>query len=296
MLRKIFTKPVWWWERKRKYPIRFRYLALPPLSVERGPRRFVVLTTPATLGDAMWTTWSWYRYLRPHGFELELAVDGQLSESEKVAAGQLFPDISIYEVETVISPLRETLPALQPFLRGHPLGKKLGLVIALSQKGPVLYSDSDVLAFNRPHELLSHVEKSVPCYIPEEYEGCYDLKIVGRAKALGFECIAKFNSGLLYVPQGALSIDLAIGLLAPWRPPVQSWFSEQTVFNVLMANAKAQPLPSERYVVSVCRQFYWERDVDYETIAARHFTTPVRHVMYRKGMPTILRQGNIHAI
>jgi hypothetical protein len=251
----------------------------------------VVLTTPSVLHDAMWAAWSWYRYLRPHGFELQLAVDGEIPESGQAVARQLFPGVSICEVEKVLAPLYERDSVLAGFFRGHPLGKKLGLVLALSQEGPVLYSDHDVLAFDRPDELLSCVGKNVPCYIPEKCEGNCDFDIVARAKTLGLDYIAKFNSGLLYVPRDALSFDLTTQLLAEWHPPAESWFTEQTLFNVLMRNANAQPLPSERYVVDLCRQFYWERDVNYKTIAARHFTGPVRHVMYRYGMPEILEQS-----
>ena len=59
----------------------------------------------------------------------------------------------------------------------------------------------------------------------------------------------------------------------------------------MLQDVNAEALPTSRYVISVCRQFYWERDVDYKTIAARHFTGPVRHVMYGKGMPWVLRQS-----
>jgi hypothetical protein len=291
MLRKLLTRPIWWWERKRPYPIRSRFDLLPPLGVVKGRARFVVLTTPPALHDAMWAAWSWYRYLRPHGFELQLAVDGKLTEQDAAAARQLFPGISISEVEKVLAPLCEKEPVLAGFFRGHPLGRKLGLVLALSQQGPVLYSDHDVLAFNRPHELLSCVGKNVPCYIPEDSEGNCDFDIVARAKTLGLDYIAKFNSGLLHVPAGALSLDLTTRLLAEWRPPAKSWFTEQTLLNVLMRSVNAHPLPGDRYVINLRRQFYWERDANYKTIAARHFTGPVRHVMYRYGMPAILEQS-----
>lgn len=59
-------------------------------------------------------------------------------------------------------------------------------------------------------------------------------------------------------------------------------------FNVSMRNLQARPLPRDRYVNKICRRFYWERDVDYCTIAARHLTDTVRHVMYRFGMMAIL--------
>ena len=55
------TKPVWWWERTRSFSIRSRYQQLPPLPVEGGRLRFVVLTAPETLNDALWTAWSWFQ-------------------------------------------------------------------------------------------------------------------------------------------------------------------------------------------------------------------------------------------
>jgi len=124
----------------------------------------------------------------------------------------------------------------------------------------------------------------------EERAASVDQAIVDRSRQLGLEYDARFNSGLLYVPKGALAIDQAAQLLADWRPPVH-WFTEQTVLNALMQHAHAQPLPQERYVVSARRQFYWETDEDYGKIVARHFVSPVRHVMYRYGIPLILRQS-----
>jgi hypothetical protein len=61
--------------------------------------------------------------------------------------------------------------------------------------------------------------------------------------------------------------------------------------SILMRRANAQALPEDRYVISARRQFYWETDVDYKTIAARHFTGTVRHVMYGRGMPWVLSQS-----
>ena len=239
----------------------------------------------------MWTAWSWYRYLRSEQFELHLAVDGELPEVETEAVQRLFPGIQIYSVETVIGSLRASLPVLEALMNKHPLGRKLVLILAMSQQNAILYSDHDVLAFNPPDELLACVEHETPCYMAEEHEGNSDPAIVERCKSLGVEYISRFNSGLLYVPKGALAADLAVQVLSTWKPPANSWFTEQTVLGVLMRRASASPLPKDRYVVSARRQFYWEKDVNYSAIVARHFTGTVRHVMYRYGMPAVLRQS-----
>ena len=291
IFRKLSTRPVWWWERRRGYPIRSRYRQLPPLPVIGGRVRFVVLTAPETLGDALWSAWSWYRYLRHADCGLEIAVDGVVSAAQSAAAAQLFPGIAIYPAESACRYVYDREPALETFLHGHPTGRKLALILALSDQGPVLYCDHDVLAFNPPHELLASIKRNVACYFPEEEDGTRDPSIVARAKSLGLDYIREFNSGFLYIPGGTLPMKRAAEILATWRPPGDSWFTEQTVLSVMLRAVNAEALPSRRYVISVCRQFYWERDVDYKTIAARHFTGPVRHVMYGTGMPWILRQS-----
>ena len=294
VVRKLLTKPIWCWERKRSYPVRDRYLTLPSLAVNKGPSRLVVLTTPASINDALWAAWSWYRYLQPENFDLHLAIDGCIAESEKLAAQRLFPGASVYSVEPLIASLCETWPGLKAFIGNHPLGRKLGLLLALSDQGPLLYSDHDVLAFDTPVELLSMARKDLACYIMEECEGNWDSVVLERARELGLNYFSKFNSGLLQIPHGALSIHLAEKLLETWRASATSWFTEQTVLNVLMRYTNAHALPNSRYVITNRRQFYFEKDVDYTKIAARHFTGTVRHVMYGTGIPTILRQSKLH--
>jgi hypothetical protein len=261
------------------------------LPVHEGRLRFVVLTAPETLSDALWAAWSWYRYLRHEDCKLEIAVDGVVSAAQSAAAAQLFPGIAIYPAESACRYVYEREPALETFLHGHPTGRKLALILALSDQGPVVYSDHDVLAFSPPYELLASIGRNVACYFPEEVDGTRDPSIVQRARSLGLDYLPGFNSGFLYVPCGALPMKRAAEILATWRPPGESWFTEQTVLSVMLRDVNAIALPSSRYVISVCRQFYWERDVDYKTIAARHFTGPVRHVMYARGMPWVLRQS-----
>lgn len=285
------TKPIWFWERMRRYPVRTLAASLPHLAAKEGTRRFTVLATPKSFDDALWAAWSWYRYLQHHEFELQIAVDGDLPGATKDRAQKLFPGISIYDAAPVVARLSQRQPELTQFLQRHPLGRKLGLVLALSQQTPLLYSDHDVLAFDAPEELLSNVRDDRPCYLLEERDGTRDEFIAEHARAIGVEYLPRFNSGLLYVPKSALSAQLAADLLKAWRPPVRSWYTEQTVLSVLMHQCHAVPLPEARYVVSNRRQFYWEKDVDYRKIVARHFTGPVRHVMYGYGFPELLRQS-----
>jgi hypothetical protein len=291
--RKLTTKPVWWWERRQKYGIRAGFKNLPPIAVNKGRKRFVVLTTPESLGEALWTAWSWYRFLQTEDFELELAVDGELSRPESASALQLFPGVTIYSAQSTCAYVCEREPTLQTFLYGYPMGRKLALMLACSDRSPILYSDHDVLAFNPPDELFKCVDKNVPCYFLEEVDGTRDAQVAKSALSLGLDYLPQFNSGFLYLPKGTLPIELAARILATWRPPANSWFTEQTALSVMLQSAKAEALPQNRYVISARRQFYFEKDVDYRAIVARHFTGTVRHVMYKFGMPEILKQSRI---
>jgi len=291
IFRKLTTKPVWRWERRRQYPIRLRHDLLPQVVVGKGPVQFAVLTTPEALNDALWAAWSWYRFLQPHGFELQLAVDGELAQADMCAVRRLFPGIVVYNVNSMIERLCDGRPALKVFFEHHPPGKQVGLTLALSRQGPVLYSDHDVVAFNPPVELLACVERNTPCYFLDDANGCQDPSLVEIVSAMGVDYIRRLNAGFLYIPHNALSIDLAEQILAQWNPVPHYYYTPQTVMSTLMCAANARPLPENRYAISNRRQFYWEEDVDYKAIAARHFTGTVRHVFYKYGMPILLAQS-----
>jgi hypothetical protein len=290
-VRKLFTRPVWWRERNRRYPIRSQFGQLPPIPVQQAARLLVVLCIPETLQDAMWAAWSWYRFLHNQRFELRILIDGGIPEPGAAVARELFPGIRILGVEAAVSSLLVSSPALAAFFRAHPLGKKLALILALSQEYSILYSDHDVLAFNPPVELLANIDAGLPCFMEEEHEGNLDAALLERCSALGLRHFNKFNSGLLFVPRGALNPQLAEEILLTGRRISASWFTEQTVLNVLLRRANAISLPRGKYVISTRRQFYFEEDVDYRKIVARHFTGTVRHVMYKFGMPILLDQS-----
>ena len=58
-----------------------------------------------------------------------------------------------------------------------------------------------------------------------------------------------------------------------------------------MNHANALPLDQYCYVISTKRQFWLDQDVDYDRICTRHFTGPVRHLMYSRGYGYLLREA-----
>lgn len=286
VIRKLTTRPIWKWEKARRYPIKQRWENLPPVTAT-GSLPMVVLTTPATFPDAMWTAWSWLRFLAAD-VRLELAIDGEATPDQRRGLGMLFPGARLVEAREIVAAACSFPPLIRAFVENHPIGRKLGLTLQYQARGRFLFSDADILAFNKPSEMLAEIRNPQgACYMVEPNADNFDeaLLVAGRAHNLAPR--PGFNAGLLLSPQGWLDLPWVEELLSQ-RTGERSYFTEQTLF-ALCLPPEVQPLPPERYVVSTKRQFYWETDVDYQSIAARHFTGPTRHVMYLKGLPLLER-------
>jgi len=289
LFRRLTTRAIWNFERTRSYPVRQKVDNLPSIPVVNHDSMLAVLTTGDAFCDAIWAGWSWTRYLGDK-FELVIFVDGQVSLKNQEIASKILPGVRIECVKEKTRALRDNVPELNQFCNTHRLGLKLALVLLLQSERNVLYSDHDVIAFNQPVEILSHVANNKPFFIQEESVSSYDTDVLERASKLHLNAAEGLNSGLMFAPKDSLSITEARNILRDLPRSFSSWFTEQTIFGVLFNSANAIPLPKNRYVVSNRRQFYWDEDIKYEDIVARHFTSPVRHVLYRKAMPFILQK------
>ena len=286
LFRKLTTRPVWKWEKMRPYPVRERWRALPPIAAT-GALPLVVLTTPGGFGDAMWTAWSWLRFLAPL-VRFDLVVDGEATAEHRAALERLSPGARLVTGREIVAAAEALPESIRTFVGRHPLGRKLGLTLLYQQRDRVIYLDGDVLAFNEPTELIEALsDPGAVLYMEEPHSGTWDPLILEAGRALSLAPRSGFNGGFQLLGRDSLDLDIAAQLLAA-RDDHASWFTEQTLLALLMP-PPARPLPPERYVVSTQRQFYWEGDVDYSAIAARHFTGPTRHVMYLKGLPWLER-------
>jgi len=274
---------------RRPYPIRDAWTRLPPIQAPNGPVPFAVLTTPRNFNDALWTAWSWLRFLGDT-VRLEIYVDGNLDDAMHRSLQELLPGSRLLEAAKIIREEGEFLPHLQSFIHDYILGRKLGLCLILQQRGKFLFCDADVLAFAHPAELFQILTSpETGAYLCEEAGGNFTDGIVKRAAHLGITPRESLNSGTILFPQNSLSPEIANELLRDWQKLPPSWMIEQTVTACLMSAAPLIALPRNRYVLSNARQFYWQQDVDYAKIVARHFTGTTRHVMYGKAMPWILQ-------
>ena len=297
-VRKALTRPLWWWQKHRPWPIRERVFRLPRHAVEPAgtPNRLVLQAAPNSLADAAWAAYGFLRHLDRPGARLGLTLHVDTADSEALARAsahwtRLFPGSLVLSTHEPVERLAGRAPALAAFARTNPTGRKLAVLLDAQERTGVLFVDSDVLLFRFPAELAESLDRGAPArYNPEGGELNGDARLVAHARRAGWPTPAGLNSGLLFIPRGSLSISKVERLLASGEFDPASWFVEQTAVALLLTAAGAQALPGARYVVSTRGQFYGDSDLDYGEIVTRHFTTPVRHLMYGRGMPLLWRQ------
>lgn len=282
-------RPVRFLETHYWYPVRRRFDLLPPIRCASTPDAGVllVLTTPASWYDAVWSAWSYLRYLGGR-LHLTIACDGVPPLELTAAAFRLFPGSEVINVRTLVASLDDGRP-LREFAAHNPFGNKLRLVMAMQERSPVLYSDSDVLVHNTPVEILDHLDRQpdTPLYMQSEAL-CGDPWVMQRAADLGTSLNERFNFGQVWVPRGSLSTTRVSELLRGWTPECNGYFAEQSIVSVLLTEAGGIGLPIDRYVANAQRMFYFENDVDYRSLACRHYVNLIRHLMYSRGIPLLL--------
>jgi hypothetical protein len=283
----MISKLLWYLERSRSYPALRGHARHRRRFATGDEATLAVLTTPRCLDDAVWALWSFLRALEGR-ITPRLFVDGTLTPEQRQVFADHFPGMAVDELKPWLAARSDLGPGIRRLITSFPLGGKAALVSCLGVDGPAIYSDSDVLAFNPPFALMDGLARGQAMYLLDGDHSNYTESVVAAVAAQGRRLLPLVNSGLVALPHGlitpALLEDFLAGFTA-WDSLRESWFGEQTMVAMLLAAVGGQALPREEYVVSLQRQFFFERDVDYRRIAVRHFTGPVRHVMYLKGIP-----------
>lgn len=288
VFKKILTRPIHQWETKRSYPIREKIFSLPPVAVNPEADTVVtILTTPNTIYDAAWAARSILANLTLT-VSLKIVVDGSVFPSVQEKLQIAFPGIELANAEKFLEEAKEKLPNIYRLGSYHPLGRKLAVIFLNQESKHTLFSDADVLCLNSISDLCEAIESATRGKYIQDINGVKTDPILYRKiQSMGLSIAENINTGLLYIPEKSLELSLAEKILDGINDELTSWFGETTILAALMEKAQAIPLPAQKYVVSCQRQFYFEDDVNYNDIAARHFVTPVRHLMYMRGMPKL---------
>jgi hypothetical protein len=285
-LKKRFGVQVMKVQRNFPYPIKQTIYKIPPIETPRKGTTLVILAQHKTFTEALWTAYSWNRFLNKK-LALKLVLDGEVTNNQKKLLHTLFPSGEIIGIDQCINSVSFSGKGLNTFIKSHKFGKVLALKLALQKQNDILFSDPDVLVFNHPAEIIDKITHNTGCYFAESNAQAISPWIQDKAKKLSLKLSKDFNSGVLYIPQNSFSLELCSALLEDWTPEISDYFPEQTVCDVLMTASQAVPLPPEHYVVSNEGMWFWEKDTDYSAIKVRHFVGNVRHRMYTSGYPIV---------
>jgi hypothetical protein len=173
----------------------------------------------------------------------------------------------------------DPLPAaVARYARAQPFGRKLALMLALPLEAPTVYADADVVF--RPAAASLRTELAPPhaaARFLHDEEPYLDRRLLRHR---GEACMP-LNAGLV-----------ALGQAPDWEEPlhrleglrgVPAFHTEQTLLHLALRTLGATPLDPERYVVATDDRFCAaDRHAGCE-VAARHYTTPVRHKLWTTG-------------
>jgi hypothetical protein len=205
---------------------------------------------------------------RPKMFNV--VSDDSYSEASKRILQDIDPSISVREAADWVP---KDLPAnIYPYLKNHPTGRQLALIMSLPIDAPVLYLDSDILFFAGAADLHAHIDKrDVPALYLADCHFSGDERLLRGAD----EAAQPVNTGFLLLFQ-KLDWSLSVERFLELRG-APTFFTNQTMTHLTMHANGAAAFDSRKYVLQLDDQFVYPDRYANRAIALRHYVNPVRH-------------------
>ncbi len=119
LLRKLTTRPVWNWEKRRPYPIRKQWHGLPAVPAT-GALPMVMLATPGGFDDAMWAAWSWLRFVGSE-VRFDLVLDGEPRAGQPAGLERLSPGATLVTRQELLARIGAWPARVRSFVEQHRL-------------------------------------------------------------------------------------------------------------------------------------------------------------------------------
>ena len=159
-----------------------------------------------------------------------------------------------------------------PYLRDHPTGKQLALIMSLPVERPALYIDSDVLFFSAAGEIQSLLEvDTAPAFYLADCQLSADDRLFRSAE----EAEPPVNTGVLLLVR-KLDWSLSIGRFQE-LDSAPNFFTNQTMTHLSMHANGAKLLDPQKFVLQLDDQFAYPDRYAGPALALRHYVNPVRH-------------------
>jgi hypothetical protein len=211
-------------------------------------------------------------FLRHVGRPLRFTVvsDGSYSQASRRLLKQLNQCVSVSDASEW---LPKDLPGeIYPYLKTHPTGRQLALIMSLPTDAPVLYLDSDILFFQGAPDLHAYTAaRDVPAfYLP-------DCRFSGDERLLRdrSEESDPVNTGFLMLFR-KLDWSLSVRRFLELKG-APNFFTNQTMTHLTMRANEAAPFDPRKYILQLDDQFVYPDRYASPRIALRHYVNPVRH-------------------
>lgn len=211
-------------------------------------------------------------FLRHVGRPVHFTVvsDGTYSEASRRLLKRLDSSVSVSDAAEWIP--KDLPDEIYPYLKNHPTGRQLALIMSLPRNAPVLYLDSDILFFAGANDLHAYVEaRDVPAFYLADCRFSGDERLL-RDSA---EANDPVNTGflLLFRPlDWSTSIRRFLELEGS---PI--FFTNQTMTHLTMHANGAVPFDPRKYLLQLDDQLLYPDRHANPRIALRHYVNPVRH-------------------
>jgi hypothetical protein len=175
-----------------------------------------------------------------------------------------------------VTPLPEVPPnlpsELSSYLKRHPTGKQLALIMSLPRNGPALYLDSDILFFARAGDLSTLAEaRNISAFYLADCQFSGDARLIRSPN----EREHPVNTGVIFLFK-KLDWSLGIGRFAQLNG-APHFFTNQTMTHLTMHANGASPLDRAKYVLQLDDQTVYADRYASDTLVLRHYVNPVRH-------------------
>lgn len=204
---------------------------------------------------------------RPKQFTV--VSDGSYSSADIALLKRVDPCVSVAALPEVPANLPSELSS---YLKRHPTGKQLTLIMSLPRNGPALYIDSDVLFFAKARDLVSLADaRGVSAFYLADCQFSGDPRLV----RLPSEREHPVNTGVILMLK-KLDWSLGIRRFAQLNG-APNFFTNQTMTHLTMHANGASPLDRTKYVLQLDDQTIYSDRYASNALALRHYVNPVRH-------------------
>jgi hypothetical protein len=204
---------------------------------------------------------------RPKQFTV--VSDGSYTAADIALLKRVDPSVAVAPLPEVPANLPSELSS---YLRRHPTGKQLTLIMSLPRNGPALYLDSDVLFFADARDLATLGQaRGVSAFYLADCQFSGDARLV----RLPDEREDPVNTGVILLFK---KLDWSLGMRRFGQlNGAPNFFTNQTMTHLAMHANGASALDRTKYVLQVDDQTVYPDRYAGDALALRHYVNPVRH-------------------